>query len=101
MHLVATARKSMQWHTWVAKVLLLIFSLAFCLDFGTRVALSIGPVRRRMTGFDNSSYRLQWIRLHRIHREWTGEYAAYHPTRGWALTPDIKSMSVFDGKVLN
>ncbi|HXM20924.1 MAG TPA: GDSL-type esterase/lipase family protein [Terriglobales bacterium] len=98
---LAPARKSAKWRSWTAKVLLLVFSLTFCLEFGTRIALSIGPVRRRMTGFDNSSYRLQWIGLHRIHREWTGEYAVYHPTRGWALKPDIKSMSVFDGKVLN
>lgn len=101
MHIVAPARKSTPWRNWIAKVLLLAFSLAFCLEIGTRIALSIGPVRRRMTGFDNSSYRLQWIGLHRIHREWTGEYAAYHPTRGWALKPNIKNMSVFDGKVLN
>lgn len=100
-HVLVPALKSTQWRSWTAKVLLLIFSLAFCLECGTRVALLIGPVRRRMTGFDNSSYRLQWIRLHRIHREWTGEYAVYHPTRGWTLKPDIKNMSVFDGKVLN
>lgn len=100
-HVIAPVRRSTQWQSRIAKVLLLVFSFAFCMEFGTRIALSIGPVRRRMTGFDNSSYRLQWIGLHRIHREWTGEYAVYHPTRGWALKPDIKSMSVFDGKVLN
>lgn len=98
---VAPILKSTQWRSWIAKLLLLVFSLAFCLEFGTRVALSIGPVRRRMVGSDNSSYRLQWIGLHRIHREWTGEYAEYNPTRGWALKPDIKNMPVFDGKVLN
>jgi hypothetical protein len=98
---VVPVPKSSPWRSWIAKVLLLVLSLAFCLEFGTRIALSIGPLRRRMTGFDNSSYRLQWIGLHRIHREWTGEYAAYHPTRGWALIPNIKNMSVFTGKVLN
>jgi hypothetical protein len=100
-HMIAPAQKATQWRSWVAKVLLLVLSLACCLEFGTRVALSIGPVRRRMTGFDNSSYRLQWIGLHRMHLEWTGEYATYHPTRGWALKADVKNMSVFDGKVLN
>lgn len=71
------------------------------MEGGARLALSIGRIRDRITGFDNSSYRLQWIRLHRSHREWTGKYAVYHPTRGWTLEPGIRNMSVFDGKILN
>jgi hypothetical protein len=102
-----------EWKNWIARFLILFLSLAVCMEGGARLALSIGRIRDRITGFDNSSYRLQWISLHRssmttslisrdwFHREWTGKYAVYHPTRGWALTPSIRNMSVFDGKILN
>jgi hypothetical protein len=86
---------------WIAKSLIFLLSLAVFMEGGARLALSIGRIRNRITGFDNSSYRLQWIRLHRFHREWTGEYAVYLATRGWALKPGIQNMSVFNGKILN
>ncbi len=66
-----------------------------------RLAMRSGWLRRQILGYDNSSYRLQWVVLHRIHLEWTGQYAIYHPTRGWMLKPNIKDMAVFDRKTLN
>jgi hypothetical protein len=86
---------------WVAKILLCIITLAVFMEGGSRLLFSINHLRQRVTGFDDSSYRLQWIRLHRIHQEWTGQYAIYHPTRGWALKPDIKELLVFSNKILN
>jgi len=71
------------------------------LEGGSRLVLSINPLRRRVTGFDDASYRLQWIRLHREHQDWTGPFAIYHPTRGWALKSGIRDMKVFDGTILN
>jgi hypothetical protein len=87
--------------SWVSKLLLCVITLAVFMEGGSRLVLSINRLRQRVTGFDDSSYRLQWIRLHRIHQEWTGKYAIYHPTRGWTLKPDIKELSVFGKKILN
>jgi hypothetical protein len=87
--------------SWIPKVLLVFISLTIFMEAGARLALSVGPLRRRITGFDDSSYRLRWVKLHQIHQEWTGQYATYHPTRGWTLKPDIKDLPVFDGKILN
>src|SRR5579864_6199611 len=101
-----------KWEKWIARFLILFLSLAVSMEGGARLALSIGRIRNRITGLDNSSYRLQWIRLHGttttdlipadwLHRKWTGKYVAYNPTRGWALAPGVRNMSVFDGKILN
>jgi hypothetical protein len=90
-----------KWQGWLSKALLFIVSLLVFMEGGARIALWINPVRRRITGFDDSSYRLQWVRLHQIHQEWTGQYAIYHPTLGWTLKSNIKGMSVFSGKILN
>jgi hypothetical protein len=86
---------------WISKLLLCVITLAVFMEGGSRLVLSINRLRQRVTGFDDSSYRLQWIRLHRIHQEWTGKYAIYHPTRGWTLKPDIKELPVFGKKILN
>ena len=59
-------------------------------------------VRRAVLGDDNSSWRLFWVVLHRQHEEWTGKYATFHPTRGWAVMPDVKNMTPFaKGKFVN
>jgi hypothetical protein len=86
---------------WIAKFLILIFSLLVCMEGGSRLVLSINPLRRRATGFDDASYRLQWVRLRQEQREWTGPFAVYQPTRGWALKSGIQGMKVFDGTILN
>ena len=97
----APIKGAMKGSSWIAKALLFILTLAICMEGGSRALLSVDRLRRRVTGFDDSSYRLQWVRLHRVHQEWTGQYAVYHPTRGWTLKPDIKEMPVFDRKILN
>lgn len=87
--------------SWIAETLLLVVSLFVFMEGGSRLALSTNPLRRRITGFDDSSYRLQWIRLHRIHQEWTGVFSVYHPIRGWALGANIRDLHDFDGTILN
>jgi len=86
---------------WIGKVLILIFSVLVCMEGGSRLVLSINPLRRRVIGFDDASYRLQWIKLHAEHKDWTGPFAIYHPTRGWALKAGIQDMKVFDGTIVN
>jgi len=101
MHTIETAKSKPKSGGWISKALLFVITLLVFMEGGTRLVLSINPLRRRVTGFDDSSYRLQWVRLHREHREQTGPHAVYDPTRGWALKPGITNMRVFDGTVLN
>src|SRR5271167_1127886 len=93
--------------SWVAKLFISLLWLALLLEVAPRLFLSTNlvmhqRVRRAVLGNDNSSWRLYWIVVHRMHEEWTGKYAAYHPTRGWAVVPDIKNMTPFGkGKFVN
>jgi hypothetical protein len=89
------------WQAWTGKVLILVVVLLACLEGGSRLIFAINPLRRRATGFDDASYRLAWIRLRREQRDWTGPFATYHSTRGWALKSNIRDLHVFDGTVLN
>jgi len=89
------------------KILLFAVSLALLLEVAPRLFLATNlvahqRVRRAVFGDDESSWRLSWVILHRIHEEWTGKYATYHPTRGWAVVPNIRNMTPFGaGKVVN
>ena len=100
-HTLASPSNEPKRQAWGAKLLILVFSLLICMEGGSRLVLSISALRRRASGFDNTSYRLQWIKLRREQRDWTGPFAIYHPTRGWALRADIQDMKVFDGTALN
>jgi len=94
-------RKGPKRQAWIGKILILVFSVLVCMEGGSRLVLSINTFRRRVTGFDDASYRLQWVKLHGEHKDWTGPFAIYHPTRGWALKSGIENMKVFDGTILN
>jgi hypothetical protein len=85
----------------MGKILLLVASLVICMEGATRVILSIDPPPRWITGVDDSSCRLKWIRLHQSYHGVTGVYSVYHSIRGWALKSNIKDQGVFDGKILN
>ena len=92
---------------WPVKLLISVVWLVLLLEIAPRLFLATNliihqRVRRALLGDDNSSWRLYWVVLHRVHEEWTGKYAAYHPTRGWAVMPDIKNMTPFGrGKFVN
>ena len=101
IHAAGPVTEKPKGRVWVAKVLILVISLLVCIEGGSRLILSISPLRRRVTGFDDASWRLNWVRQHKAHKEINGEYATYHQSRGWALRPGIKDMSVFEGKILN
>jgi hypothetical protein len=101
MRTIEPATRASSGGSWIAQLLLFVVSLAVLMEGGTRLVLSINPLRRRVTGFDDSSYRLLWVRLHRQAREQTGPHAVYHPTRGWTLRANIRGMKVYDGTILN
>jgi hypothetical protein len=86
---------------WIIYVLLMLVTLGVCLEGGSRLILSVNRLRTRIAGVDDASFRLQWIRQRKDHREMTGPFAAYHPIRGWILNPNIRDMKVYDGTVLN
>src|SRR5271157_3292138 len=92
---------------WPVKLLISVVWLVLLLEIAPRLFLATNllihqRVRRAVLGDDNSSWRLYWVFLHRIHEEWTGKYSTYHPTRGWAVMPDIKNMTPFGkGKFVN
>lgn len=92
---------------WPAKLLISAVWLVAILEIAPRLFLATNltahqRIRRAVLGDDNSSWRLFWIILRRQHQEWTGKYATYHPTRGWAVIPDVKNMTPFGkGKFVN
>lgn len=77
--------------------------VALFLEGATRsLLLSDGFFARIASPYDETSWRLSWLRRHR------GDQAAYrfsfdqhHPVRGWTLAPNLRELAVFDGKVLN
>src|SRR5271166_1004115 len=92
---------------WPVKLLISVVWLALLLEIAPRLFLVTNlithqRVRRAVLGDDNSSWRLFWVVLHRVHEEWTGKYSTYHPTRGWAVMPHIRNMTPFGkGKFVN
>ncbi len=92
---------------WPVKLVISIVWLAVILEIAPRLFLATDlilhqSVRKAVLGGDNSSWRLFWVVLHRRHEEWTGKYSEYHPTRGWALMPNVKNMTPFGpGKFVN
>jgi hypothetical protein len=101
MHASGSATRNPSQQRWISKVLILVVSLLVFLEGGSRLILSINSIRQRVMGIDDSSYRLQWVRLHQQHREWTGPFAVYDPTRGWAVKPGVEDMRLSDGTILN
>ncbi len=85
-------------------------TLAYCLflvatvEIASRVLFAELPVEgERIPGnYASASWRLTWIRRHV--KRFATTYAlfdVYHPTRGWALKPMLRDVTVFDDKILN
>ena len=80
-----------------------IYLLAF-FELAARILLSIGPVSRVLKGRDDeSSSRLNWVERHRIQQGFGGQYTfdVHDSERGWAVKPNLRQLSVFEGKILN
>ena len=90
-----------KWKQRLIGVLVFTAMLAIFMECGARVVFSVDDLRWRVIGHDDSSYRLEWIARHPYHTDWTGPFASYNPTRGWALKPGIRDMKVGDGTILN
>jgi len=50
---------------------------------------------------DESSNRLAWARRHHGPQKFYYSFFVHHPVRGWAVAPNVRNMSVFQGKILN
>ena len=74
-------------------------AVALFLEATTRLAFRSDTFFQLVFGDDDASWRLAWVRNHIRHRP---EYAGvdqYHPTRGWALRPDLRSVRLHRGLV--
>ena len=82
---------------------LLVYGLGVAVFFeaGARAALSIDAFRERIHGHDDASKRLRWIASRKGKNEVGYSFDVHHPTRGWALRPGIRDMTVFGDRVLN
>ena len=103
MHAMKAVGNKPRWKGRLVNALVAVVALAIFMEGGFRLILSINALRQRALGFDSASWRLQWVKLHSYHAEWawTGPFATYHPTRGWAVKPGIQNMDVMDGMILN
>ncbi|MCI0407945.1 MAG: SGNH/GDSL hydrolase family protein [Acidobacteria bacterium] len=83
------------------------FSILFALlllssvEIGARLILSYSPLFRRVSRRSDSAWRLEWARRHHTPSA-AARYSfdIYHPTRGWALKPDLNHFSMARGKQL-
>jgi hypothetical protein len=73
--------------------------LAF-FECSARIALRSSAIFDRVFGNDDSSWRLLWLRR-ADQRLLAYAFDAYHPTRGWALRPDLDVTNAFDGRQLS
>jgi hypothetical protein len=79
--------------------------LAGCLLFfecSARLALQARPLPAlRRLGNDDASWRLRWASRQRDSQPFTFSFDVHHPTRGWALAPGLRDLSVFRDKRLS
>ncbi len=69
-------------------------------ELTSRAALSIPSVFKRVAGSAAAAWRLQWVRRERP-KGGSYSFDVYHPTRGWALRPNLRHWPVFDNKFLS
>jgi len=84
-----------------AVVLAYGLGVAVFFELASRVALSVDTFRERIHGHEDASKRLRWIASRRGKSEVAYSFDVHHPTRGWALRPGIRDMTVFGDRVLN
>lgn len=70
-------------------------------EASARLALSLDAFRERIQGHDDASKRLRWIASRTAKNELAYSFDVHHPTRGWALRPGIRDMTVFGDRVLS
>jgi hypothetical protein len=87
----------------ILKLALYILYLVVILELMARVIVWPDRVLQAIHRwpFDSSSNRLLWVRGHHGRRGPDNPIFTYDSLRGWAVSPNLKEMSVFEGKVLN
>ena len=82
------------------------FSLLFGLlllsavEIGARLILAYPPLFRRVARHSDAAWRLEWVRRHHTPTPARYSFDIYHPTRGWALKPGLRSFPMGRGKSL-
>lgn len=66
-----------------------------------RLALKSEAFFKRVAGNDEASWRLRWVTRHVKQQRIYYEFDVHHPTRGWALRPNLRDLDVYRGKRLN
>lgn len=80
---------------------LYVAGLLVFLEVVARVTFSIGPLQRRLDGSDDASHRMDWLRQRSNRQEFVYGFDVHHPTRGWAVAPNVSNMVVFGDRILN
>ena len=76
-------------------------AVALFLEGAARAALSSDGFFRRVAGNDEASWRLRWVKRQKTVRRIYYAFDDYHPTRGWALRPNLRDVPAFGGKTLS
>jgi hypothetical protein len=85
----------------------IVIAAAYCLAVAlflegvARAALSSDAFFRRVAGNDEASWRLRWVKRQKTGRRIYYAFDDYHPTRGWALRPNLRDVPAFGGKTLS
>lgn len=75
--------------------------LALLFEGGSRLLLSMPPVRARVEGPDDATFRLRWARRK------SGDHPIYYvfdehdPVRGWRSKPNVRDLAVHGDEILN
>jgi len=76
-------------------------AVALFLEGTARAVLSSDAFFRRVAGNDEASWRLKWVKRQKNGRRIYYAFDDYHPTRGWALRPDLRDVPAFGAKTLS
>jgi hypothetical protein len=85
----------------------LLVGLAYCAAVAlfaegtSRAVLSSDDFFRRVAGNDEASWRLRWVKRQKTGRRIYYAFDDYHPTRGWALRPNLRDVPAFPGKTVS
>ncbi|PWB73270.1 MAG: hypothetical protein C3F15_10035 [Holophagae bacterium] len=71
------------------------------LEASARLVLSRDVISERVRGTSSAAWRLDWINRHRDGVEIYYSFDVYHPTRGWALKPDLRDADPYGPGSLN
>jgi hypothetical protein len=76
-------RRGLAWTLYAAALLLAMEGMA-------RLAFSSDAFRQRVSANDDASWRLRWMAAHGATASLGYEIDEWHPTRGWALKPNLR-----------